>query len=433
MKSELKKLENSIVSITVEEDIKVVNNHRKAVIKDLQKNADIKGFRKGTNIPEAILVKQFGEEAISSMCIEKAIDEAYQKALRENKVLPMAQAQIKEISSEGSLKFTIEVEVYPEVEIKKADYDKIEIKKTGTRVTQKEVDAAIEDIRTRLTNFVPVEDDKYEAQKGDKVMIDTEGYDLDGNFLDSTKMENYPLLLGSNMLVPGFEEKLEGAKIGQDLELEITFPKDYHNEAFKGKETKFKVKVNGIEKAEKPEITPEFTKAIRGQELDEEGFKTLIKEEISDTKKANARMKDEEALIDELIKVAKVEVGDNMLKGSIDKVFAEVSQNVEQSGARMKDYIASLGMDEAKYKEENLKPIAMKRVQGELILQKIQETEDVQVSKKEIDKEIADIISKYQSEEVKERLKDLYQEGSKYYNDMVSRLNFTKLIDKFIK
>lgn len=433
MKSELKKLENSVVELTIEEDAKNIAKHRKNVIKDLEKNADIKGFRKGTKIPEALLVKHFGEQAISSMCIEKAIDEAYQAALRENSLLPMGQAKIMEVSSESPLVFKLEVEVYPEIEIKKADYEKVSIKKTSVRVTQKEIDSTVEDIQKRLTNYVKSEDESYEAQTGDKVFIDTEGFDLEGNFLDSTKMENYPLMLGSNMLVPGFEEKLEGAKVGQELELDITFPADYHNANFAWKETKFKVKVNSIEKAEKPEITPEFTKAIRGKELTLEEFKATIKDEISDTKKANARMKDEEALIDELIKITKIEIGENMLKNSIEKVFAEVAQNVEQSGAKMKDYIASLGMDEETYKEQNIKSIALKRVQGELILHKIQEEEKVEVTKKEIDKEIERIIANYQSEEVKARLQELYKEDTKYYNDMVSRLNFSKLIDQFIK
>lgn len=431
MKSEIKKLENSIIEIIIEEDASFVAKYRKDAIKDLTKNADIKGFRKGATIPESIIVQNYGEEMINAMAIERAIDVLYRKALRENNILPTGQAAIKEVVSQSPLKVVVEVEVYPEVEIAKKDYEKISIKKTATRVTQKEVDASIEDIQKRLTNFVEAEAG-YKAQMGDKVTVDTDGYEGD-TLLDQTSMRAYPLVLGSNTLVPGFEEGLVDLKEGDEKDLDITFPKDYHNADFAGKKTVFKAKVIKIEKADKPEITPEFTKAIRGKELDLEGFKALIKEEITDTKKQNARIQDEEKLLEELMKISKVEPGASMLKGSMDKVFAEIKQNIEASGANPSDYIKSLNMTEEQYKETHVKPVAEKRLKGELILHTIKDMENIEVSNKDIEKEVKVIMSKYESEQVKERLSELYVEGSKYYEELRTRLAYTKLIDSFIK
>jgi len=433
MKSEIKKLENSIVEITVEEKIEYVAKFRQKGIDYLRKNADIKGFRKWGNIPEAVLIKQYGEEYIDSIAIENAIDALYKKALRDNKILPMSQAHVKSVDSDKALKFVIEVEVYPEVVIKKADYDKIEIKKTAVKVTAKEVTEALDSIQAKFTTFEEAKSKAYKSKMGDRVNIDTEGFDKKGKALDNTNMEKYPLVLGSNVLVPGFEEGIAGHKTGEEFELEVTFPKDYHNADFAWKETKFNIKINSIEKAVKPEFTPEFIEQLRGKKLDLDGFKDLIKQEIKDTKTSNARMQDEEKLIDKLIKIAKIDMGENMIAGSIEKVFNEIKQNMMQQGAKMEDYLASLNMDEATYKEKHVRETAIKRLQGELILQKIQEQEKIKVTDKQLEKEIETIIENYTNEEVKGRLRELYVPGTKYYEEIKNRMTYKKLIDKFIK
>lgn len=433
MKFELKRTENSMVEITVEEEASKISKYRKKAISALRKNADIKGFRKGAEIPESVIVKNYGEERINEMTVEQAIDALYRKALQESKIIPVSQGGIKEIISQSPLKFVIVVEVYPEVEIKEEDYKKIEIKKTQVRVTQKEIDLAIEDIQRRLTSFEAVEDENYETKEGDRIYIDTDGYDKEGNLLPNTSMREHGVAIGSNSLVPGFEEGLKGVKLGEEKELDITFPEDYHNAEFASKETKFKVTIKKIETAIVPEITPEFVKTLRGKEMSVEEFKDAIKAEISDVKKSNARRDDEEKLMDELFKIAKVEIGDTMMNRSIQNVYEEIKQNIAQSGAKVSDYITSLGMSEEEYLEKNVRPVAERRLKGELILHKIQENEQIEATDKEIQKEIDQIMSKYESEDVKARLRDLYKEDSKYYFELKTRLNYTRLIDTFIK
>ena len=432
MKIERKNLPNSTISLTIEETAEKIAKHRAWVIKYLTKNADIKGFRKGSAIPEAVVVKHFWEDQISNMTVEAAIDELFKKALREEKIVPVAQAEIKDVITQSPLKFVVEVEVFPTVEITDG-YKKVTIEKTPVSVPAAEVQAALDDIQTRFTAFKKSEDAGYKAKLWDKITIDTDGYDEKWVLLEATSMKAYPLVLGSNMLVPGFEEKIVGATVGQDSELDITFPKDYHNAEFAGKKTKFQVKVLGIETAEKPEFTPEFIKQLRGKELDLAGFKNLVKEEITETKTMNARMQDEEKLITELLKVSTIEVGPKLLSANTDRVYTEIKENLAKDEVKVNDYLESLKMTEEQYKEQNVQPTALKRLQGELILTTLKEKMDISIPDDEMKKEIEKIAAKFENPEVLKRLEDMYTNGTKQYEELKNRLTFTKIIETFMK
>ena len=321
------------------------------------------------------------------------------------------------------------VEVFPEIEIEKG-YKKIKLPKTKVEVKDSEVASNMEEIQKKFTNFKEASEG-YSAKMGDKLFIHTQGYDAKGNKLENTNMQNYPLVLGSKLLVPGFEEGLVGQVAGAKVELDITFPKDYHNADFAGKKTKFEVEVLKIDASVVPEFTPEFIKDLRGKDLDLAGFKALIKEELLETKEMNARMEDENKLIEELLKVSKIDFGDSLLKNQIEKVYAEIKENIAQSGAKVGDYISSLGLTEEAYIENNVKPIATRRLQAELILHKLSELEKTEVSEDEITKEIEKILTRFGSTEVVERLKELYKPGTRYYEELKQRLMYRNLIDSF--
>lgn len=431
MKTEIKKLPKSIVELTIEETAENVLKHRKKVIQNIVKNAQIKWFRKGANIPEAVIVKEYWEERIYQMVVDEALNHIYRDALSKNSLLPISQWEIVEIVSQNPLVVKMHVEVFPEIEIWK-DYKKIKIIRTNISVTDKEVEDTLKDIQTRFTKFEKV-DDNYVSKTWDKLTIDTKGFDLDGNFLENTNMEQYPLVLGSKLLVPWFEEWLEGKKSWDVINLDITFPKDYHNADFAGKKTKFEVTIHSIEASVVPEFTPEFIKDLRGKDLDLDGFKKLIKEEILETKETNARIGDENKLIEELLKVTKLEIWDNMLKWNIEKVFNEIKADISQSWAKPLDYISSLWMTEEQYIETQVKPIAQKRLEAELILHKLWELEKVEVTDEEMQGEISKIMSKFGSPEVIERLKDLYKSWTRYYEELKQRLTYRKLIDTFFE
>lgn len=431
MKSQIKKLDQSIVEITIEESAENIAKYRSKAINKIKKNADIKWFRKGANIPDEVIVKQYGEAYILNITIDEALNVLYAQALRDNNIIPVSQWEIKEVVSQSPLVIKMNVETLPEVEID-AKYKKIKLPKTNVSVSDEEVASNLEQIQTKFTKYVEAPAD-YEAKEGDKVYINTQGYNLRSKELENTRMENYPLVLGSKLLVPGFEEGIIWNKTGAELELKIEFPEDYHNKDFKGKKTKFKVEILKIEQSQKPEFTPEFIKDLRGKDLDLEGFKALVKSEILETKEMNARMEDESKLIDELVKISKLEFGKSILENQIQKVFAEIKDNIVQSGAKVHDYISSLGMDEETYIEKNVKPVAVKRLQGELILHKLGELEKVEVSDEEASQEIDKILERFGSAEVVSRLKELYIPGSKYYNELVQRISYRKVIDSFFE
>ncbi len=429
MKIEKNLLPKSIVELVIEEDAKNIAKSRKEAMAYLEKNADIKGFRKGAKIPESVLVRQYGEEYINKLTVEFGIDSLYRRALSQEKVLPVAQAEIKEVMNESPLKIRVHIEVYPNVEID-AKYKDIKLTKEKISASAAEVKEALDSIQTKFTKFEEITDKRSKVKMGDKVTIDTEGYE-EGKLLENTTMQNYPIVLGSNILVPGFEEQMVGAKLEDELELDVAFPDDYHNDEFKGKQTKFKVKINKFERAVKPEFTEEFIEQLRGQKLDLEGFKKLIKSEITETKEANARMEEESQLIDELLKVTTLELGEKLLERKIEQVFEEIKQNLGQQNVKMADYLESLKLSEEDYKEKHVKESAEKRLNGEVILHKLAEMEKTEVSEKEMNSEIETILAKFGSEDVLSRLKELYVPGTKYYNELQERMKYRKLIDSF--
>jgi trigger factor len=331
------------------------------------------------------------------------------------------------------MKIRMHVEVFPTIEIKD-EYKKISLKKKVVKVAAKEVKAALDDIQKRFTTFQEV-DKKSTVAQGDRVTINTQGFDKDGTELDATKMEEYPLVIGSGMLVPGFEDGMVGAKIGDKLDLAVPFPKDYHNKDFAGKDTTFKVEVVKLEKAVKPEFTPEFIKDLRGKELDLDGFKELIKSEILDTKESNTRMEEESELIEALVKITTMEIGDKLLAEQMRKVFEEIKQNMSQDNVKMADYLESLKLDEEGYKEAHVKPVALKRLQGELILNRLSEIEPkrAEVTDDMMKAEIVKIKASFDNPEVLERLESLYVEGSQYYSELQKRLGFRNMIESFYK
>lgn len=430
MKIEKKLLPKSILELIIEEEAKNIARERSHVIEYLKSTADIKGFRKWT-APESVIVKKYWEEQINHMVIDHAIDHLYQDAIKKEKAVPVAQAEIVEVISESPLKFKVHVEILPEAKITDK-YKKIKLKKTVIEVNDKEVEGALSDIQTRFTKFEEASTTD-SVENWDRVTIDTTWYDKDDKVLESTSMQDYPLTIGSKLLVPWFEEGLIGKKSWDEVTLDITFPKDYHNAWFAWKETTFKVSIKKLEKSVKPEFTAEFIKGLRGKDLDLEWFKALIKEELKETKEMNSRIDEEHKLIDELLKVTDLEIWDNLLSNQVQKVFDEIKENLTKDNLRMVDYLESLKMTEEEYKEKNVKSIAKKRLEGELILHKLMELEDIKITDAEMDKEIDTILARFGSEDVLKKLKELYVPGSKYYEELRQRTSYRKLIDSFFE
>lgn len=244
-------------------------------------------------------------------------------------------------------------------------------------------------------------------------------------------MPSYPLVIGSGAFIPGFEEKLIGASVGDEVAFDITFPKDYHSAEFQGRTVYFTASIEKLEKPHTPEFTPEFIEKLRGEKTDLDGLKKILKNEITQRKEQESRRKDEDALMKEMLAVTDFEVGPSLLASEIDQIYREHSANLEQQGLHMKDYLQHVRLDEATYKENTVKPEAERRLKAELLLRKIREIRGTEVSDEAVQKEVDSVIAQYSSPEVIERLKAKLVPGDMYYEDIKNRLIYRTIVDSF--
>ena len=288
-----------LLSIEVKESGAEFEKAQKLAIEDFRKNGKINGFKPGT-APDNVIIKQFGQSAIDQHAVDIIIDKIYPKILKKENIIPVAPGNITELKSTNPLEFVIEVEIFPEVTIDEKKLDAIKVKKTNFKVLKKEIDEEIEAIKRRFTHYHEAgvhaddgADTSHTAiENGDRATVTAQGYDKKGgDAIPETAVPSYPLVIGSGNFIPGFEEKLIGAKAGDEVAFDITFPADYHSEEFKGRKVHFVVNVEKVEKPHAPEFTEDFIEKLRGVKTDLEGFKEIIKKEISARKETENRRK----------------------------------------------------------------------------------------------------------------------------------------------
>jgi len=248
------KLEGNKGQLTFEVDAKTFDEALDQAFKKVVKDVQLPGFRKG-RVPRPIFEKRFGVEVLYQDALDIVLPDAYAKAVEESGIEPVAQPEIDidEIERGKDLVFTATVVVKPEVKL--GQYKGLEVTKVDTEVTEDEVNAELEALQKRYAELVVKEDEP--AEKGDTVVIDFEGF-VDGEAFEGGKSENYSLELGSNSFIPGFEDQLVGVKAGEEKEVNVTFPEDYHAEDLAGKDAVFKVKVHEVKSLELPELDDDF-------------------------------------------------------------------------------------------------------------------------------------------------------------------------------
>lgn len=428
-----------LLSIEVKESGAEFEKAQKLAIEDFRKNGKINGFKPGT-APDNVIIKQFGLSAIDQHAVDIIIDKIYPKILKKENIIPVAPGNITELKSTNPLEFVIEVEIFPEVTIDEKKLDAIKVKKTNFKVMKKEIDEEIEAIKRRFTHYHEAgvhaddgADTSHTAiENGDRATVTAQGYDKKGgDAIPETAVPSYPLVIGSGNFIPGFEEKLIGAKAGDEVAFDITFPADYHSEEFKGRKVHFVVNVEKVEKPHAPEFTEDFIEKLRGVKTDLEGFKEIIKKEISARKETENRRKDEDTLMKKMLEAATIEVGPALVANEVNQVFAEHSENLAQQGLNMKQYLEHIKMDEEAYKETVVKPEAERRLKAELLLRKIREIRKVEATEAEIKEELEKIIAQYQNAEVVARLREKLVPGDMYYEDIKNRLAYRKTVDMF--
>ncbi len=409
--STVEKIEKNVVSfefsVTAEE-------FEKAIEKAYKKNVgkiNIQGFRKG-KAPRKLIEKYYGVEIFYEDAVNIVLPDAYDKAVEENKIFPVDQPEIDikgEISKETGVTFTAKVTVKPEFEL--GEYKGIKASKVSHRTLKKDVDAEIEKLRERNSRMVPVEDRA--VKKDDIANIDFEGF-VDGVAFDGGKGEGFDLTIGSGQFIPGFEDQLIGKNIGEDVEVNVTFPEEYHAEELKGKAAVFKVKINSVKVKELPELDDEFAKDVSEFDTLEELQKD-VKEKLSAAGKERAKHETEENVIKAVCDATEIDIPEAMINSQIDKMIRDFDMQMRYQGLSIDQYMQYTGITVDAMREQ-FKEDATKNVKTSLILEKVCEVEGIDAKASEIEKEYANMaeknsmkvedIKKYvQDADIKERIK----------------------------
>ncbi len=423
--STVEKLDKNVVSF----EFSVSSEEfEKAVEKAYRKNVgkiNIQGFRKG-KAPRQIIERYYGAEIFYEDAINIVLPDAYDKAIEENGIHPVAQPEIDlkgEISKEDGVTFTAKVVVKPEFEM--GTYKGISATKVTHRTLKKDVDAEIEKLRERNSRMVSVEDRG--VQKDDIVNIDFEGFS-DGKAFDGGKGEGFDLTIGSGQFIPGFEDQLIGANIGDETEVNVKFPEQYHAEELKGKDAMFKVKINGIKVKELPELDDEFAKDVSEFDTLEELQKDT-KEKLSAQNKERARHETEENVIQAVCDATEIDIPEEMIDNQIQNMIRDFDMQMRYQGMDLQQYMTYTGTTMEMLKDQ-FKEEAGKRVKTSLILEKVCELEGIEATDAEVEKEYQktvessgmklDDVKKYIPEEdIKERIK-----GDKTVKFLVDNADF---------
>lgn len=357
----------------------------KAVEKAYRKNVgkiNIQGFRRG-KAPRMIIEKYYGKEIFYEDAINIVLPDAYDKAVEENGIHPVAQPEIDikgEIVKGDDITFTAKVTVKPEFEL--GTYKGIQADKVTHRTLKKDVDAEIEKLRERNSRMVPVEDRT--VQKDDIANIDFEGFS-DGKAFDGGKGENFDLTIGSGQFIPGFEDQLIGANIGDEVTVNVKFPDEYHAEELKGKDAMFKVKINGIKVKELPALDDEFAKDVSEFDTLEELQKST-KEKLSAANKEKAQHETEENVINAVCDATEIDIPQEMIDTQIQNMIRDFDMQMRYQGMDLQQYMKYTGTTADMLKEQ-FKDDAAKRVKTSLILEKVCEVEGIDATDKDVEKE----------------------------------------------
>lgn len=350
------------------------------------------GFRNG-KVPRAIVEKMYGETVLFDSVIEDTVDEEYRIAIEENnlEVVSKPELDIKQIGKDKDLIYTVTVFVKPEATVK--DYKGIEVKKFNTKVSKKDIDNALEQARDKNARTVTVEDRALEMK--DISTIDFEGF-VDGVAFEGGKGENFELTIGSGQFIPGFEEQLVGMKIGEEREINVKFPDEYHAENLAGKDAMFKVKLISIKSKVLPELDDEFAKDISEFDTLEE-YKKDVEKKLKEEKEKQAEADKEAQAIEKIVENTEVNIPDSMIEDQMEQMVEQFNANLSYQGLNLETYCKYLGTTVEAFKE-TLKPQATKDVKLKLALEYIAKTENITATDEDINAKIDELAKEYGNE-----------------------------------
>ncbi|MDA1061289.1 MAG: trigger factor, partial [bacterium] len=408
------------IKITVPEER--MHEFKKKACDEISKDVKVKGFRPG-HVPHNVLEQYVDKNLIKAQTQQFAIQQIYTEvAIKEN--LQVVSRPKVDIDSEEPLKFTAKVAVLPEVEIK--DYKKIKVKKMDSKVTDKDIEQVVDDMKKYGTTFKDVE---RAVQKGDRVEVDFEGFDEGGASVENTKSSNHPVIIGEGSLIPGFEEELIGLKKDEKKEFDITFPKDYGKESFQNKKMKFKVQIKKIEEPSIPELDEALIEKMTGKKQTVEEFKKEIEKNIQAKKDLEAKQKQENDYIEKLLERTNVDMPESLIDEESEYILMEMKEDVEHKGIEFGKFL-----EQSKTTEDDLRkkyrPEGERRIKIRLALQYLITEERVEVTEDDLKAELEKIKANYPPDQEKKIQEEF--EGGKLKAQLKNRLALRKLFDKVL-
>lgn len=367
-----------------------VNAGYKKAVQKIADQANIPGFRKG-KAPRAIIEMHYGKEAVKQEAFEIVANKAYSEALNQEKLIPVSDPKVEESTFEEGkdMELTIKVTLKPEPEL--GEYKGLHVEKKEVEVTDEQVDAQIKDMMGRDAKMVVAEEGAV-IEKGDFAIIDFAGT-VDGEPFSGGEGKGYPLEVGSNSFIPGFEDQLVGLSKGDSTDVEVTFPEDYFVEDLAGKEAIFKVNIQDVKRKELPELNDEYV-ASKTEFKTVEDLRANYKERMQKAAEANAKAEYEHELIDLAVANAKFSVPEIMIEDKISQMVEEMKMSLESRKMSLDMYMQYTGLDMAKIRE-NQRPVAEENVKTDLVLDAIAKAEDIQVDMADVDAEIAAISAQH--------------------------------------
>lgn len=392
MSLQVEKLEKNMAKLTVEVSAEQFEDCIKTAYKKNKNRFVIPGFRKG-KAPLNMIEKMYGVGVFYEDAADEAINATYADAMKESELEIVSRPEVDVVQIEKGKPFiyTASVAVKPEVTL--GQYKGVEVEKASEEVTDEDVAAELVKVQDQNSRLVTIEDRAVED--GDQTVINFEGF-VDGVPFEGGKAEDYPLTIGSHSFIDTFEEQLIGKNIGEECQVNVTFPTEYHAENLAGKPATFKVTVKEIKKKELPEINDEFASEVSEFDTLEE-YKADLRAKLEEKKKKEAATANEDKVVETVVNNASMDIPDPMVDGQVENMVQDYSRRMQSQGISLDQYMQYTGMTMDMLKEQ-MKPQAVRRIQTRLVLEAVVKAENIEVSDEKLDEELQKMADAYKME-----------------------------------
>ena len=394
--------EKNMVKLVIEASAEEFEAGLNAAYNKNKNKISVPGFRKG-KAPRKMIEQLYGSQIFFEDAANEIIPDAYADAAKESglDIVSQPKVSIEQLEAGKPFIFAAEVAVRPEVEL--GEYKGVEVTKADAEVTDADVEEELKKVQDQNSRTVSVEDRA--VKDGDMTVIDFEGF-IDGEAFDGGKGTDYPLTIGSHSFIDTFEEQIIGMNIGDEKEINVTFPEEYHVDELKGKPAMFKVSVKEIKEKQLPELNDEFAQDVSDFDTLAE-YKDDLKKKIAERKESEAKAKKESEAIEKVVEAAKMDIPQAMIDTQVNRMLEDFAMRLQQQGLSVEQYFQYTGMTADKIMEE-MKPEAVKRIKNSLVLEAVAKAENIEVSEEEFEAELQKMADMYKMEieKIKEFMQD---------------------------